>query len=194
MDKNYMFIRGARVAKQLDEFLAEESTFADLERNTGTMPGDNRANATNSVQIRSLELVPYEGALGVNSTVNSINSGNTYQPQIMFLNVNYVNVEDNQEVENDPRLVTFQAVDGKDYTIEPIHLSRNNVKVRCTCLDFRWRFAIYNDRDNSLYGGGPGLYQNKTERQPNNPQQVPGVCKHILKLAAELKINGVVQP
>jgi len=190
-----MFIRGARIAKQLEEFLAEDSTYADLERNTlNNMPGENRSAATNSVQIRNLELIPYEGALGVNSTVNSINSGNSYQPQMMFLNVNYVNMEDNPEVENDPTLVTFQAADGKDYTIEPIHLSRNNVKVRCTCLDFRWRFAIYNDRDNSLFGDGPGLYQNKTDRQPNNPQRVPGVCKHLLKLAAELKVNGVVQP
>lgn len=197
--EDYMFIRGARIASQLEEFLAE-TTYTELERNTlNAMPGKNRQEQTASVQIRNLELVPYEGALGVNSQVNSINSGNAYQPQIMFLDVNYVNVEnaegeEQQAIENDPRTVTFQAADGKDYTIEPIFLSRNNCKVRCTCLDFRWRFAMYNDKDGSLFGEGPGLYQKKTQREPNNPQQVPGVCKHILKLVAELKTNRVVQP
>lgn len=193
MKKDYMFIRGARISKQLEDFLTEESTYNELERNTLSMPGNNRANATNSVQIRSLELIPYDGALGVNASVNSVNSGNTYQPQMMFLDVEYINTED-PNIENDPRTVTFQAADGHDYTIMPISLARNNVKVRCTCLDFRWRFAIYNDKDNSLLGGGPGLYQKKSQRQPGNPQQVPGVCKHILKLVAELKANGVVQP
>ena len=151
-----MFIRGARIAKQLDAYLAETS-FAELERNTNTaMPGHDRASFTNSIQINGLELIPYEGALGVNAAVNSINSGNSYQPQIMFLDVEYINT-DEPEVEQDPRTVTFQAPDGKDYTIMPISLSRNNCKVRCTCLDFRWRFAIYNDRDGSLFGDGPGL-------------------------------------
>lgn len=195
MNKNYMFIRGARIAKQLEEFLAEESTFAELERNAlNMMPGKSRKDAINSIQIRTLELIPYEGALGVNSTVNSINSGNTYQPQIMFLGVNYINTENNPDAENDPNTITFQAVDGKDYTIEPIYLSRNNAKVRCTCLDFKWRFAIYNEKDHSLYGSGPGMYRKKTERPPNNPQHVPGVCKHLLKLASELQINGIVRP
>lgn len=194
--KDYMFIRGARIAAQLEDFLAE-TTYADLERNTlNTMPGGSRQERVASVQIQNLELVPYEGALGVNSQVNSINSGSKYQPQMIFLDVNYINVDDEEveNLENDPRYVTFTAADGKDYTIEPIHLSRNNVKVRCTCLDFRWRFAMYNDKDGSLFGNGPGLYQKKTQRQPNNPQQVPGVCKHLLKLAAELKTNRVVQP
>ena len=195
MKKDYMFIRGARIVTQLNEFLNEESTFVDLERNTvNTMPGANRAQNTNSIQIRNLQLIPYEGALGINSSVNSVESGNTYQPQMVFLDVTYINMEDNPDVEQDPNLVTFKAADGKDYTIEPIHLSRNNVKVRCTCLDFRWRFAMYNDKDGSLFGNGPGLYQKKTQRQPNNPQQVPGVCKHLLRLVAELKTNRVVVP
>lgn len=189
-----MFIRGARIANQLDEFLAE-TTYADLERNTiNSMPGRNRAEQTASVQIRNLQLVPYEGALGVDSQVNSINSGSAYQPQIVFLDVNYIQTEGDESVENDPNTVTFQAADGKDYTIEPIYLSRNNCKVRCTCLDFRWRFAMYNDKDGSLFGNGPGVYQNKTQREPGNPQQVPGVCKHILKLVAELTQNQVVRP
>lgn len=189
-----MFIRGARIANQLEEYLAER-TYTELERNTlNAMPGKNRQEQTASVQIRELQLVPYQGALGINSSVNSVNSGNSYQPQIMFLDVNYVDTEGNEAMENDPNLVTFQAADGKDYTIEPIYLSRNNCKVRCTCLDFRWRFAMYNDKDGSLFGGGPGLYQKKTQREPNNPQQVPGVCKHILKLVAELKTNQVVRP
>jgi hypothetical protein len=195
MKKDYMFIRGARIAKQLEQFLAE-TTYAELERNTlNSMPGENRANATNSVQIRDLQLIPYENALGVNSVVNSINSGSSYQPQVMFLDVEYINrdQQDADQLETDPRSVTFQGPDGKDYTIMPISLARNNCKVRCTCLDFRWRFAMYNDQDGSLFGEGPGLYQKKTDRQPNNPQRVPGVCKHILKLVDELKRNNIVQ-
>lgn len=193
-----MFLRGARIAKQLEEYLAE-STFADLERNTNafTPPSTKRQHATNPVQIRQLELVPYEGALGVNGSVNSIESGSQYQPQMMFLEVEYIQPQEGEDAEaiaQDPNTVTFQAADGKDYTIRPISLARNNVKVRCTCLDFRWRFSIYNDKDGSLLGNGPGLYQKKTDRAPNNPQQTPGVCKHLLKLTAELKANGVVSP
>ena len=89
---------------------------------------------------------------------------------------------------------SFTGSDGEEHHIEPINLSRNNVKVACNCLDFYWRFSTWNHGANSLNGNPPPPYQKKNpNRPPVNPQRRPGVCKHILKMAIALKNANIVR-
>jgi hypothetical protein len=106
---------------------------------------------------------------------------------MLFSDVVY---EDGDQGDN----VTFKGSDNQEYHIQPIQLSRNNVKVRCSCLDFRWRFALWNSKDGSLYGDPPGPYKKKTNRPPVNPQRVPALCKHLMKTTIALKQSGVLTP
>lgn len=177
-------MRGPRILKQL-----EEATYSELERNTMQFapPSEERQHSMGPIQVQQLELIPYtqSNALGVRGQINS--SGNKYQSIILFMDVEFQEEDTNENI-------TFTAVDGNEYHALPINLQQNNVKVRCTCLDFRWRFSIYNDKAGVLYGEGPGVYVKKTDRPPNNPKGVPGLCKHLLKLAVELKNSGVIRP
>jgi hypothetical protein len=87
------------------------------------------------------------------------------------------------------------ASDGQDYHVQPLQLAGHNVKVRCNCMDFYFRFANYNAQDKSLVGKPPPLYRRKTTtRPPVNPGQVPGMCKHLLKLVQTLQGAGLVAP
>jgi hypothetical protein len=182
--KTHKLIRGARLLQWL-----EEAPFSDLER--GTMQfeppasPDARQNAKMPIQILKMQLVPapHDGNLTVKSVARS-NSGNVYQPSIMFDEVEFQEQDMNTNV-------TFSGVDNKDYHIMPINLRNNNAKVHCNCLDFYWRFGKHNAGANSLLGEPGGSYVKKTDRPPANIKQTPGVCKHLLRLVDELKRNRI---
>jgi len=187
--KDCMIIRGDRILAQLHEqVLAEVSTVPQLDQNIRAAWPDTRKrqNATGEVRISGVEMIPYLGTkmLHVRSISNS--NGNQYQQAIQFNGVQFAS-------QDSPEVVTFQAVDGRDAHAKPIQLSGHNCKVRCGCLDFRFRFANYNSGDKSLVGRPPPLYRRKTTtRPPVNPMQVPGMCKHLLKLVQTLRQQGLV--
>lgn len=187
---NYMLIRGERIIKQLAESqeLLEFSTAPQLDQNIRAAWPDTRKrqNATNEVSISNVEFVPYVGTkmLHVKSISNS--NGNQYKQALQFTQVTFAN-------QDSPNVVTFQAADGQDAHAEPITLATHNVKCRCNCMDFHFRFANYNSADKSLVGRPPPLYQRRTDtRPPVNPMQVPGMCKHLLKLVSTLRGQGLV--
>ena len=183
MGQNFQVIRGQRILNLLNE-----TTYAELERNTMTSFPNTKGRqfAVNPIQIVNLELIPHDQSGGLEAKGIANSTGKQYQPQMLFTEVEF-------QEEDTPENITFEGPDGSEFHILPISLSNNNVKVRCTCLDFRWRFAIWNDKDGSLYGPGPGVYQKTTDRPPVNPRQVPGLCKHLLKLAIELKNSNIVR-
>jgi hypothetical protein len=74
-----------------------------------------------------------------------------------------------------------------------IEYRKSEVKVRCDCPDFRWRFAWYNDKQKALYGVRPPPYKRKTDRPPVNPRQLPGMCKHLFSMVKILGSRGVVK-
>jgi len=177
-------IRGPRIIKQL-----EEATYADLETNTMRFvpPSKKRQHATDPIQIQQIQLIPAPPSGTLEAQAIALSNGNKYQPIIFFNNVAY-------EREDTPQNITFTGADAQEYHVQPISLRTNNCKVRCTCLDFRWRFSVQNQEKDALYGPGPGIYQKVpgSTRPPNNPQGVPGLCKHLLKLAIELRNSGIV--
>ena len=185
MEQKYWLIRGPRIIKQL-----EEATYADLENNTMkfTPPSKKRQNAIDPIRIVQMQLVaaPQSGTLEIQGVAQS-DSGNKYQSILFFNDVVF-------EEGDTPQNMSFTGADKQDYHIQPISLTTNNCKARCTCLDFRWRFAIHNQENDALYGPGPGIYQKAPDsnRPPNNPQGVPGLCKHLMKLAIELRNSGIV--
>jgi len=201
-EKNMMFIVGKNLAEYFqslnivyaDNFLTED-TFVDLFKNVnGSTNFDSRKRqfSTQPLIVTEIKITPYKGtkSLLVRGIVNS-DSGKQYQTIIMFTRIKYVDdIDDVNDIDADT--VDFTANNGEEYKIERINLNTNDVKVRCECLDFRWRFADYNAANKDLYGRKPPPYVKKTNRGPVNPNKVPGVCKHLIKTFEVLMESDLV--
>lgn len=183
MIMEFKLIRGKRLLQQL----IQEASYAELDSNSRTRLKTLTGRENDAVKTRviNLQLVPAvpSSVLKIESTIQG--ETNRYNCVMQFDNIVYDKEATNTNVE-------FIGPDSKTYFMQPIKLATNNVRVFCSCLDFRWRFAFANSKNNSLYGNVPPPYAKKTDRQPVNPQNVPGVCKHLIKLAETLSESGVV--
>lgn len=209
MDKNrWKFIRTERIFASIEQLELQEletqvssliklieedmelyeASLKDLERNIirGFPRTKKRQYATDTVRIVQLNIVPYVPSRSLLFKAVASNEGRTYDPEIFFEDVTF-------EDEDTPNNVTFTASDGEHYHIEPIKFTNNNARVRCNCLDFHYRFAYYNAQAGDLYGEAPPPYHRKTTTYPPvNPMNVPGLCKHLLKLSKALEENKYI--
>jgi hypothetical protein len=170
------------------EFL-DETALASLEQQTVSAFPDThrRQHVVNTIQVPSVEMIPAQESLMVKATTRNTKTSSSNNPTIEFLNVEFVQ-------ENDNQTVTFTGSDGEEYNIKPLSITQTDVKVTCTCMDFYWRFAIWNHTDGSLLGPKPDPYVRKTEdRAPANPSQTPGMCKHILRLVDHLQQERILR-
>lgn len=179
------FIRGDRIL----QILEEKSSIVNLRNNIirAFPKTTKRQHATQSVQITELKYTPYIGTKSILIRALATNFGKEYNEYIMFTPISF-------EDEGTNNNITFIATNKKEYYIQPIRLSKINANVRCTCLDFRFRFALWNADDKSLFGSQPGPYKRKTKnRPPVNPKRVPGLCKHLLKTIETLRQANLVK-
>lgn len=176
-------IRGKRILQQM----IQEASYGTLDANTRSKmpPTTKRQHVVPKQYVQTLTLIPAlpSKSLKVETTVKGETSN--YNTILQFDNVSFEKIETTKNVE-------VTGVDGKKYYIKPINLKSNNVKVHCDCLDFKWRFSLWNLRNNSLYGQAPSPYTNKSNRPPVNPLKVPGVCKHLIKTVETLQETGLI--
>lgn len=139
----------------------------------------NRKQGASKVQVVRTIFIPAidNEMLEVRATTNT--NQQRYRTSMQFDEIEYVDEPDNESV-------TIMGTDGRKYYLKRIPLNSIDVKVKCTCLDFYYRFATWNSGDDSLIGQPPPPYIKKTNRPPVNPAKVPGVCKHIIKLTDKL--------
>jgi len=167
----------------------DEASIRDLETNIqrGFPNTKARQHAVGPVQVPIVKLTPYVPSRALLAESQANNMGRRYNPEIFFSDVAYEDEETNTNI-------TFTGSDNHEYNItQPVPLAGNDVQVRCNCLDFHYRFARQNAKNNALYGEAPPKYHRKTEtRPPANPMQVPGMCKHLLALVDELQKMGIV--
>ena len=71
-------------------------------------------------------------------------------------------------------------------------LSENEVKVSCNCPSQLFRFDKADKANNASLGKGLTNYHRKTNRAPNNPHDLPGMCYHIIEFADYLKSQGFI--
>lgn len=133
-----------------------------------------RQNATDSIKVEHLEWVPFEGVgtLFVKATAN--NEGRKNESIILFKDVKYRNEEKGA--------IPLVSSSGKKVFLERLSAKENDVLVRCTCGDFRWRFNYYNSLDRSLFGRKRSKYEGDGLWKAN-PLEEAGLCKHLMKLA-----------
>jgi len=139
-----------------------------------------RQHATQPIVIKNLHWTPFQGMKTLFVKGLAQNEGREYSPIILFKGVNYK-----------AGGVKLAANDGKEYEFAPISLDETDVVVRCSCPDFSWRFNFYNHLDKSLYGRKRTKYESKGLRTPANPLELPGMCKHCIKLVEVLRQSGI---
>lgn len=143
---------------------------------------EKRQFATDPVVITNLTWLPFYGmkTLFVKGLAQNQYEGTEYNTIILFKKVNY----NGQEVK-------IEGSDGKQHSFDKLSSEGTDVVLRCSCPDFRWRFAWYNKLDKSLYGRAPAKYHAKTDLPPANPLELEGTCKHLMKTAKALSESGI---
>lgn len=183
--KDCLIINGTR----LTSLLVEDSTYPTLQSNIQrTFPSTRqRQNSTTRPQVKQIRYTPHtaNNSLEVDGVVSS-STGTDHSVTVLFNKVAY-------EQSDSSTNVTFTTSSDTEQSITPIQLARTTIRVRCSCLDFRFRFATWNHSDNSLMGEKPPMYIRKTDtRPPANPLKTPGVCKHIIEIIRSVQQSGIV--
>lgn len=146
-----------------------------------------RQHVTSPLNVTGIKFIPHDKALMVKAAVvDNDNKGKKHNCTILINDIEYVD-EDGQGI------VTFTGSDGNEYHIKQIQSASSQSKVRCDCLDLYWRFATWNFNSGSLLGTKPKPYQKKTNRPDANPQQKPGICKHLMKTIEALHDSNLIK-
>lgn len=140
-----------------------------------------RQYATQPLEIVEVRFTPYLGVktLYVKGLVR--NENQHYDSIILFKAVEYK--------ERAP--VHIRGVEGKVYHLEPLTFE-HDVLVRCNCGDHYWRFRHYNYLDRSLFGRDRKKYEAIHAPGSANPLKLPGLCKHLIKLAEVLHNSNIL--
>lgn len=146
-----------------------------------------RQYSTDTIKINQIFWSPYLNfeTLFVKGLAQNTENGHEYNPIILFKEVTYSN-------KKNKKTIVLRANDGLEYFVEPINLE-NEVSVRCNCKDFSWRFNYFNHVDKSLYGRVRKKYEAKFWPDSANPSKLPGLCKHLIKLAKAIDNSGIIQ-
>ena len=167
-----------------------ENSLAGLYNNTVQNFDTDRQLGAGRVQIIDKIFIasPNQGIVMVKAKSRS--SAKQYDTRMSFEGIEFQQGEDGEG----GNTTVIQSQDGQEYVIVPAEYNNSEVRVSCSCLDFYYRFAVWNSKDSSLLGNPPPPYVNKTDGgEPRNPNQVPGLCKHLMALSDDLRQQRVVK-
>lgn len=171
----------------MTEQLISEALYRTLyDKTLSTFPETDRLSNSKRVQILTAQYIPHFDNDVLEIVASTKTSTSKYNTKVMFDKVQFM------DTNYDDKALKLQTYDGVFY-IRPIYMSRVNVKVSCSCLDFHYRFAVWDHKAKALVGNPPPPYVKKTDRPPVNPNKTPGVCKHLMALFDKLKKEHICQ-
>lgn len=137
-------------------------------------------NFSASSNVRDLDVNYQIGVKTITFTgnIHSLHHNNTYSIVVSF-----------SKVEPTDGLTDEEILQG--YMPKP-SLANHDIHVRCSCPSYRFRFDNANRMNRVAMGRGFGNYHRKTNRAPNNPQNLPGLCYHIIEFVDYLQSQGFV--
>lgn len=140
-----------------------------------------RQHAIQPIVIRELRWTPFVGVKTLFVKGLAQNEDREYGPCILFKGVNYQG-----------NAVKITANDGISYNFDKLSLENTDVLLRCNCQDFFWRFNYYNHLDKTLYGTKRKKYESQGGI-PANPMELPGMCKHLMKMTKVITESGIFE-
>ena len=163
------------------EFITESTLNSLYQSTVDAFPKTTRRqHSTDSVRIVELSWTPFVGVRTLFIRGRATNEGREYYPVILFKDVNYAPTNNR---------VNIVANDAKNYALERLKSSQNEVLLRCTCADFKYRFTHEDWADRSLYGSKQRRHESKGIA---NPLGLPGMCKHLIKMVKSLDHAGLL--
>lgn len=143
-----------------------------------------RQHSIDTVRVEHLTWIPFLGVktLFIKGLIK--NENKKYDSIILFKNINF----NKNEQKN---YIKIKMSNGKEYFVEQIDSEKKDVLLRCNCKDFYWRFNYYNSKDHSLYGRKRSKYESNSNIK-SNPSEVPGICKHLIKLTKIIKESNLL--
>lgn len=144
-----------------------------------------RQHAIDTVRVENLIWMPFLGVktLFIKGLIR--NESKKYDCIMLFKNIIFKENEGK-------KLIKIRMSNGKTYFVEQINSNKNDVLVRCNCMDFYYRFNYYNHLDHSLYGRKRSKYEALERPNTANPTQKPGMCKHLIKMAKIIKETNLL--
>jgi hypothetical protein len=164
-----------------------ESSLLDLYKSAvDAFPGTTRRQySTDTVRVEHVDWVPFKGVGTLFVKGLCRNEGRKNECIVLFKGVDYRDGESKGSV-------PVRSSDGRVVHVGRLSESSHEVMVRCSCADFRWRFAHWNKVDKSLYGRGPRKYEAIARPGSSNPDETSGMCKHLMKMAKILRESGLL--
>lgn len=146
-----------------------------------------RQHSIDEIAILGLSATPYLGVrtLFVKGMAKNEVNGRDYSPIILFKGVRYLPSDRAGSAH-------ITAGDGRRYFFERLS-QRNEVVLRCNCKDFHWRWNYTDHLDRSLYGSLRRKYEASERPGSSNPLGLPGMCKHLIKLAKSLSDADILE-
>lgn len=125
----------------------------------------------------------------------------TYQVDLMFADVEFSN---DQSIINERDWMEIKYKNLQVY-MKKIDLTKNRIRIRCSCPDFYFTFSYYDQKKGALFGSQPKRYVRKTIYRPNNPPgqrgypprnpgEYPGMCKHAANSIELAQQNSWILP
>lgn len=170
------------INKDMCKILFEDS-FNSLYRNTKNNFDTPRDQTARRVQIPHIDYIPTDSGLQIKAKTRTENE--QYETIIFLEGIQFSDENDNNAVE-------IIASNNSKFYILPFNRN-SKTKVNCSCLDFHYRFAVWNDNSDALYGDAPSPYVKKTDRPPVNPKKIPGMCKHIIEVFNTLINDKIIK-
>lgn len=183
MEENLMIDEGFM---DIDGEVLLELSLSNLRNNVRREFGPEREQRSNRVGITNYQVIPSVQDKTILIKAKVVGEEKNYDVQVRFINAIFA-----QELR--PDFTEIKAMDGQTYFIRKFTSAQTQAKVRCSCLDFYYRFSLWNHNRKSLEGDPPPPYIKKTDRAPANPNKVPGSCKHIIKFITFLRTEGIVR-
>lgn len=161
--------------------LLTETTLSNLYNNIKIAfpKTQKREYATDPIFIDKITWVPFLGMKTLFTKGLARSDEKKYDCIILFKKVDY-------EKSLGKNIIKIKMSNGKDYFVKKIRVNDNDVLVRCNCPDFSYRFNYYNHLDKSLYGRKRSKYYGKNLWKANE-MELPGFCKHLIKMTKALK-------
>lgn len=137
--------------------------------------GDPKMTVTPNPQMKELL---------VSAKVPSSDQKTSYNTSILFKNVNFMPMPPGGQMTIGSYLITNPR-NGQKYYLDQLSTHGHDVQVNCNCADFRKTFSKLNAQHGALLGDPDG----GTVRNPNS---VPGMCKHLMRVVQKLMDRGIL--
>ncbi len=143
-----------------------------------------RLYATHPIEISRVNFTAFRGLNTLLARCEAKNENRHYNCIILFKDIEYFNAR--QEF----GLIEIVDTIGDHHILRKPEISGNDVLIRCSCPDFKFRGLLPDKLDRSLYG----RIGRRTEDTHHivNPTDAPLVCKHVWKFVEVLQNSRIL--